>query len=1297
MGLAVPSSVFAAFSQPFVRQLTETTPGTPLQPGGVAVDSADNLWVGNGPESLSEFAPSGSFVTTLGPLLQPEPFPTAPASLAIERAERLAGHYFYFTSSHNKGGANSPSVEVFDKAGAFAGTRWGVGFDASIAVDNSAEPTAGVVYVTAGTQGGTISKFNGKGEPASFKCSADYIEANKIVGTPGGHFSEVESPTGIAVDLKGNIYTTDEEHGTQAVDEFTACGEFVRGISSEGTPGLRGNREDGGWGGRLQRLAVDPASGALAVSLVSHAGQGAVDEFDSSGRFLGQLTEAAAGHSLQHVLEMTFDSKGDLYVVDRGSGDVFAYGPGRFVPSFRLAEASERTPASAVLNGSVNPEALINPEASGLSDCHFEYVTEAAFNATGFSDLSSGGEAPCSPAAAAIPHDSVFHPVHAEVKGLLSGTTYRYRLRATIAGVLGGSAAGGVVAFTASHAPVVVSTGAGNLSSAFADLGAVINPLGSDTTYQFQYLTAAEYAANGESYAGPDTPTSVPVPAADIGSGGATGNAPESVVQHIGGLSPATTYHFRVVASNEQGTTPGPDITFTTLGLASPGLPDNRAYELVTPPNKGSAEDMFGAKEIEAYIWENRDVGQAAESGNGFALLETHAAFGSAPASLINAYVFTRGTGGWRTTSLASPSFGVQSLDVAAVDPFDLSRVAFSDGVGSNASEAGQQRVTLLGPTGGPYTTLHADAGAHIDKPGELTTIVGSSRDLSHVVLESTSHTLAPGAEAQDEGTQALYESAGAGECTLESSSCTLLNVDSEGKLLSLCGAQLGLGGSGHAIQGGTHNALSADGSRAFFTSPDPYAANKGAGCWDGKALNTPQLYTRAGGSTVEVSKPEAGVVDPSGQHFAMYVGASEDGTRVFFISEGELTKNAEGIHDPELYEYNTEQGKLTRISAGEAGNATAGVYTVPAVSADGSAVYFTASGQLTAGAPATSGQQINLYRYDTAKNSTVYVATISKRDYPQGNDSWWSRAPALPTAVALVPEASWYTTPDGRYLLFASESELTGYSTVDHSAHERHPRCPLFGMDRSEEFTGHCRVLYRYHYEPESGLGIVCVSCNPSGAPPTSNALFGHPAGYKVPIAGPVRAMSNDGSYVFFDTADPLVPQDGNGTLDVYEWHEGRVSLISSGQDNQPSFFLGASPDGSNVFFGSHARLVPADTDSAGDVYDARICTEADPCIKPPAGETALCEGDACTNPPVALIDPTPGSLTFSGAGNVLGAPVTPPAKGKPLTNVQKLAAALKACRRKPRGQRKRCESQAHRRYGKAVRARNRNAGRGR
>ena len=286
---------------------------------------------------------------------------------------------------------------------------------------------------------------------------------------------------------------------SHVVDEFEASGKFIRAFTGEETPGLGGSHENGGFGGFLQGIAVDPVSDHLLVGVNDNATGGAVDEFDPAGHFLNQITRTSEGHRLHSAFALATDSHGDIYVVNSaGSGvqpdehAVDVYGPGHFLPSLTLAEASRRKPGSALLSGSVNPEGL------PLIECDFQYVTEAVFQKTGFSDLSSGGKAPCVPAAASIPADSSFHPVEVKIAGVASGTTYRYRLVATSSGVLGGESPSAAFAFTAPHAPAVDSTTASNISSIFADLNAQIRPLGADTTYQFQYVEAVHYEPGAE-------------------------------------------------------------------------------------------------------------------------------------------------------------------------------------------------------------------------------------------------------------------------------------------------------------------------------------------------------------------------------------------------------------------------------------------------------------------------------------------------------------------------------------------------------------------------------------------------------------------------------------------------------------------------------------------------------------------------------------------------------------------------------------------------------------------------------
>ncbi len=1283
--LLVPSLASAEFRRPFVRSINGTGPeGSTVpfgEPGGVSVDGSDNLWVIDitSPGKLDEFNSAGAFI---GP--QPGPAPlelkenlTQPESLAIENS---TGH-FYVTGDHTREAFPS-QLEVFDSTGSLL-RRSGAFARAHVAVDDSTDPfdlSAGSVYVAhsitdpeppfgdGSPQG--IEKFDASGKPVAFSGSASYINGSEITGIPGESFGSGghEAPGSITVDKEGNVYAVDADYNAKrpdkpggAIVEFSSEGLFVRAFTGEENPGLGEVHE--GWGtapASLTGVAVDPVSGDVLVSITAGNGVGAVDEFDSTGHFLKQITETSGGAVLNSALAMTIDSSGNLYVVDGLKRSVEVYGPGHFLPSLRIAEPEERTQTAAVLSGSVNPE------GRSVTECYFEYVDEAHYDTKAEDPYGAGGTASCEPEASVIPVDANFHTVQAKLVGLVSGTTYRYRLVARTGGTLGGLADSPGLAFTTPHAPVVKSTSANNISSVFADLRAQLEPFGATTSYRFEYVDGAHFDPEAEDpYSGGSV---VPAAESDIGSGGLTGGLTVSILQQVGGLEPGTVYHFRIVAKNDFGTTFGPDVTFTTLPYAASGLPDGRGYELVTPPNKGSAEDMFAQRETEPNWFKNIDVGYPSDPGDEF-LLETRAAFGSFAASGKNAYVLRRTEAGWQALSLASRGLGVQSVSPDVFSTSGFSQVGILDGEGSVPSSEGTHHLNLVGPPGGPYTTIHSDATVAV-----TTRIVGASNDLAHMIVESEDHALVAADEKQDPGSHALYEWA--------KGAFTLVNLTNTGALFR-CGATLGQG----SVPGSRHNAVSADGSKVIFTAPDPYAANLGPGCWNGGSENVPQLYMRSGGATIELSLAEAGVSDPTGLHPAVYVGASKDGSRLFFITDTELTKDAMELklHGPELYECEIieeaakQKCKLTRVSAGESGAATGEVDTVPAISAEGSVVYFTAFGQLAAVAPSTEGKEkeVNLYRYDTETRTTVYVATVDTRDYPtSATDAWWP--PDISREPALATNASWYTTPDGRYLSFATSKELTGFSTEEAGVSD----CPVYDVQDSRQF-GHCSEVYRYDAAKAS---IQCVSCDPSGALPVSDAFFAHGAGPEVAGGDPVRAMSDDGSYVFFDTADPLVPQDSNGTNDIYEWEaqgtgacglaSGCVRLISSGQNPAPSFFLGASTDGANVFFGTHARLVPQDTDNAGDLYDARI----DGGFPVQAG-TGPCEGDACANPLPAPIDASPGSLTFSGAGNTVHG-AKPSVVPKKNTTARKLTRALKLCKKKIH--RKECETRAHKRYGR-------------
>jgi hypothetical protein len=641
---------------------------------------------------------------------------------------------------------------------------------------------------------------------------------------------------------------------------------------------------------------------------------------------------------------------------------------------------------------------------------------------------------------------------------------------------------------------------------------------------------------------------------------------------------------------------------------ASAQLPDCRAYELVTPVNKGVAEDMFNeAPPAPGELFVHTGPrGDASVDGNKF-LMHTTADFGTFAASQQAAYLFSRGAGGWTTLPVVSPSLGAQNVNVEVASP-DFSEIALDDTlIPKLGGPAENPQVQLVGPPGGPYAAIHAgfpsyEAGAQI---------VGGSADLSHVVIETYEHNVAPGDTGQEAG-YVLDEWVGG--------QWRLVNVDSSGALLSRCGARLGEGID--QPEDSKHNAVSVDGSKIFITAPDPgtnggvadAAGPLSAGCWDAfdKAGVPPQLYMRVDGSrTVEVSAPDPGVSDPAGPQPVVYVGASDDGSRVFFLTKGELTPDDEGLHATELYEYNTVTATLMRVSRGVSGHAEGSVDSVPVVSGDGSTVYFLASGQLAPGAPVGGG----LYRYDTASGTTTFVTGYTGYpEYTPGELPWF--AGIVPTQAGLDPQAPYFLTNNDRFLVFGTAANVTGYDS--HGFEE----------------------LYRYDAVDGS---IVCVSCDPSGAPPTESAKFTRDFNYHETVASPPRPVSEDGSYVFFDTSTALVPHASRGVVHVYEWHEGAISLIGSPADPTDSFFMGSSADGSNVFFGTHAQLVSQDTDFAGDLYDARV----DGGFEQPA--PPACTGTGCQGVPSAPpLFATPASTTFNGVGNFPPPPAVPAGKPK-------------------------------------------------
>jgi hypothetical protein len=94
-------------------------------------------------------------------------------------------------------------------------------------------------------------------------------------------------------------------------------------------------------------------------------------------------------------------------------------------------------------------------------------------------------------------------------------------------------------------APTATTGTATNLTGTTATLNGTVHPGKEPTTYRFEYGPTTAY--------GSQTP-----------AGTVNGNSAKPVSATASGLTPATTYHFRVVATNTGGTVQGADAQFTT-------------------------------------------------------------------------------------------------------------------------------------------------------------------------------------------------------------------------------------------------------------------------------------------------------------------------------------------------------------------------------------------------------------------------------------------------------------------------------------------------------------------------------------------------------------------------------------------------------------------------------------------------------------------------------------------------------------------------------------------------------------
>jgi hypothetical protein len=734
-------------------------------------------------------------------------------------------------------------------------------------------------------------------------------------------------------------------------------------------------------------------------------------------------------------------------------------------------------------------------------------------------------------------------------------------------------------------APIVKRQSASKVRSTSAYVNAQVVAAGSDTSVYFEYGTDSSYGTV--------------LPEIDLGNQ-ATPFTPSAAIE---GLAPGTTYHYRVVATNEEGTTEGPDRSFTTFPTPPGGsdpcpnalvrqqtgsraLLDCRAYELVSARNTGGSD-------VESSLVPGQTPYGGYPDAEDRVLYALHAGVlpdaGDATNRGPDPYLATRGVGGWSTRYVGIPAnindvsgpFSSTLAEASAdLDSFafggdELCAPCFTDGIETGIPVRLPDGTLAQGMAGSLDPGPGAEPEGHVAKH--------LSADGTHLIFGSSSRFEPDGNTGGD---ISIYDR------DLVTGTTRVVSKTPAGTTMS---------GPGIAELD-----ISADGSRVIVAQKASEDAN-GNGYW--------HPYMTIAGSDRSVD------LAPGAGDGVLYDGMTDDGSRVFFTSNESLL-GADGDASADIYAADVD----------DAGNVTPSLVTPtggdpcdPVPNSDGDHWNAVGAGANCDAVAIAGGGGV------ATGSGTIYFLSPELLDGVDGRPdepNLYLAAPDAPPRFVATLE------PDNqvvRNALLAAEERKTADFQVTPSGDDAVfvSQLALTGVD-----TGGDGEIYRYH-APDPAQ-IDCASCDPTGgeSPGTGGDAL---------LARDGLSLTDDGR-VFFTTPGALVLNDSNNRLDVYEWAEGAPQLISSGMNQFDSGLLGVSADGTDAFFFTHEALAAAEDENQTltRIYDARsgggFFAIPSP---PPCKASDECHGAGTTAP-------GPPSIRSAVAGNLGNVESRPAARCK-------------------------------------------------
>jgi hypothetical protein len=844
-------------------------------------------------------------------------------------------------------------------------------------------------------------------------CTTSEADPVPDPGCPGGTHppQPITNPTAIATDSYGDVYvantaatllTTPDEG---AIDIFNASGEYLTqlvlnlnprsmAVDSKGNLYVSGYSTKGnlrryapttydpaasqvtysstpifideGQNGTVLGLAVNPANDHLFINRQPqiHAGDPI---------YIGEYGSAEEGNPLldPEVAEVD-NEQGGVMVVDAVRGRLYANteseGTNQSPEVIDVFELAPPHHLIKVIDGSTLPEGKFRnsddlfggvDESTGhlfiyspeISHSLYEFTAEGEYLATikhGFSGHYRG-----------LAVDNGIHSPNGAEN--LDGRT----IWVTSAAGLG--AEGHAFAFgPPSECPASVeSASVDHVGETEASLKAEVQPCALETHYRFEYVTEEQYAESEFAAATVAAEGTIP-----------TGASPVAVSTGVFGLTPGTSYRWRVVASNALGSDEAVNsvATYPTppLSTSCPNetlryghsllLPDCRAYELVTPPStNGLAPNRMELPTSLSYPVSPAGDKVAFRVSGG--VIPGSTGTGSIPG---DPYVANRGPNGWHTENVGGAATEATSISGVGRSPELGYSVWRAEGEGPailpQPGRLAPDTVYLRYPDGHSEPLGKGSLGVDPSSAAELIT-----RNASHVIFTSTAHVEEAAAPAPQ---QALYDR----------------TSDGITHVVSLLP-------NGQPVRSTQ--------SEFAGASPEGRSIAFEAGEQDAEAL-----YLRYNDEeTFQVGAPGA-----------EYEGIAEGGRRIFYLEEGNL------------FAFDVGGGIVPFATSGDA--------TVANVSRDGTAAYFISPSKLASepnplGQRAKRGQQ-NLYL--SREGAISYVATVAEADVlnhqgsvhgVEGLGTW---SGATDKMIGAKPGDPSRSTADGSVFVFQASTKLTGY-----------------------------------------------------------------------------------------------------------------------------------------------------------------------------------------------------------------------------------------------------------------------------